>query len=85
MQLATGRDTAALGFDWRRMTRGNAELFKGRQGHVAVWGQSNRLLTGPFPTAGAAQDFVTRLKKEDVASFVFTSKEGEEVKPLAAR
>ena len=85
VQLATGRDAAALGYDWRRMAKGNAELFKGRQAYLTVWGQSNRLLTGPFPTASAAQEFVSKLKKEDVASFVFTSKQGEEVKPLDAR
>ena len=85
VQLATGRDTGALGFDWRRMSKSAAELFKGRQGYVAAWGQSNRLLTGPFSNAAAAQEFVSKLKKEDVASFVFTSKEGEEIKPLSAR
>ncbi len=85
VQVATGRDIKALGFDWRRISGGSGELFKGRQPYVVVWGQSNRLVTGPFPNAGAAQEFVTKAKKAGVDSFVFTSSEGEEVKPLSAR
>lgn len=85
VQVATGRDVGALGFDWRRMTRANADLFKGQKPHVAVWGQSNRLLTGPFPNAAEARVFVNKLKKDGLDSFVFTSSEGEEVKALPAR
>lgn len=85
VQVATGRDVGALGFDWRRMTRANADLFKGQRAHVATWGQSNRLLTGPFPNAAEARAFVTKLKKGGLDSFVFTSSEGEDVKALPAR
>lgn len=82
VQVATGRDTKALAFDWRRMTKAQAALFKGRQPYVAKWGQTNRLLTGPFPNAAAAQDYVAKLKKAGVDSFTFTSDEGEEVSAL---
>ena len=82
VQVATGRNTDALGFDWRRMTKAQADLFKGRQPYVAKWGQTNRLLTGPFPSASAAQDYVAKLKKAGVDSFTFASAEGEEVTAL---
>ncbi|WP_170304593.1 tetratricopeptide repeat protein [Croceicoccus estronivorus] len=82
VQVATGRDTKALGFDWRRISRGEAKLFKGRDAYIASWGRTNRLLTGPFPNEGAAQAFVTDLKKAGVDAFTFTSDEGEEVKEL---
>lgn len=82
VQVATGRDTAALAFDWRRITRGDPELFKGRKAYVASWGQTNRMVTGPFDSAKAAQDFVTALKAAGVDSFTFTSAEGEAVEPL---
>lgn len=84
VQVATGRDTGALGFDWRRMSSGNAELFKGRQPYVAKWGQTNRLVTGPFPSATAAQEFVSKLKKAGVNAFIFASSEGEDVSLLKA-
>lgn len=83
VQVATGRDTDALAFDWRRITRGAPELFKGRKAYIAAWGQTNRMVTGPFDSAKAAQDFVTRLKAAGVDSFTFTSAEGEAVEPLA--
>jgi hypothetical protein len=73
VQVATGRDLKA-----------QAALFKGQQPYTAKWGQTNRLLTGPFPSASAAQDYVSKLKKAGVNSFTFTSDEGEEVSALKA-
>jgi len=84
VQVATGRDLKALAFDWRRMSKAQAALFKGQQPYTAKWGQTNRLLTGPFPSASAAQDYVSKLKKAGVNSFTFTSDEGEEVSALKA-
>ncbi len=82
VQVATGRDENALGFDWRRLNRANPELFKGRKAYVAKWGQTKRMVTGPFDSAKAAQDFVTKLKAAGIDSFPFTSDEGEAVEPL---
>lgn len=82
VQIATGRDENALGFDWRRLTRSKPELFKGRKAYVAKWGQTKRMVTGPFDSPKAAQDFVSKLKAADVDSFIFTSDEGEAVDPL---
>lgn len=84
VQVGTGRDKAALAFDWRRMTRANPDLFKGRQGHTAAWGQTNRLVIGPFDSAKAAQQFVAVLKGKGIDSFTFTSADGEEVTQLPA-
>ncbi|MDD3799452.1 MAG: SPOR domain-containing protein [Novosphingobium sp.] len=82
VQVATGRDIKALGFDWRRISRSAADVLKGKQAYTAQWGRTNRLVTGPFPSASAAQDFVTALKKAGIDAFTFTSDEGEEVTPL---
>ena len=49
---------------------------------VAKWGQTNRLVAGPFGSAREADQLVSRLKEKDVDSFRFTSDQGEEVKPL---
>lgn len=84
VQVGTGRDKAALEFDWRRMTKAQPDLFKGRQGYFATWGQTNRMVTGPFDSAKAAQQFVASLKGKGIDSFTFTSANGEEVTQLPA-
>jgi hypothetical protein len=82
VQVGTGRNRDALAFDWRRYTREEAELFKGRKPHVAKWGQTNRLLAGPFASDKEAQAFLKKVKAAKIDSFAFTSDEGEAVDPL---
>jgi hypothetical protein len=80
VQIATGRDKAALGFDWRRMTREAAEVFRGKEPFVTAWGQTNRLLTGPFQSEAAANSFIGQLRHADVeGAFVWTSPAGQVV------
>ncbi|MBX9642913.1 MAG: SPOR domain-containing protein, partial [Novosphingobium sp.] len=74
VQVATGRDKSALGFDWRKLARDNPELFKGLKSGVTAWGQSNRLLAGPFATQKEAAAFLAKLKKAGVSgAFVWSS------------
>lgn len=83
VQVATGRDKAALGHDWRRMVREAAEVFRGKQGSISAWGQTNRLLTGPFPSEAAANAFIAQLRRADVnGAFVWTSPAGQVVDSL---
>ena len=82
VQVATGRDTGALAFDWRRIKREAGGLLDRPGPHVAKWGQTNRLVAGPFASAREADQLVARLKEKEVDSFRFTSAQGEEVKPL---
>lgn len=85
VQLATGRDKKALAFDWRRMVKDDPELLSSRKGFTSAWGQTNRLLTGPFETEAAANSFVARLKKAGVGgSFLWTSPAGQVVDAVAA-
>lgn len=85
VQVATGRDRKALAFDWRRMVREDAAVFGGRKGFTSAWGQTNRLLTGPFETEAAANAFIGRLKKAGVnGSFLWTSPAGQVVDAVAA-
>ena len=80
VQVATGRDKAALAFDWRRMTRQNDTVFKGKRAFTTAWGQTNRLLTGPFESAAAANAFIAQLRRADIdGSFVWTSPAGQVV------
>lgn len=82
VQVASGRDRDALGFDWRRFMRENSKQFSGRKGYVVKWGKSNRLVTGPFANQKEATSFVTKLKKAEITAFSFTSDEGEAVDPV---
>jgi Flp pilus assembly protein TadD len=83
VQVATGRNKAALGFDWRRMAKDDAAVFRSKKPHVAAWGQTNRLLTGPFETEAAANTFVTQLRRADVdGAFLWTSPAGQVVDAL---
>jgi tetratricopeptide (TPR) repeat protein len=81
-QIATGRDTGALAFDWRRLKREAGTLLDKYQPQVAKWGQTNRMVVGPFASTREADQFIASLKGKTIDSFRFTSDEGEEVKPL---
>ncbi len=86
VQLATGRDKAALGFDWRRMARQGEAALKGKRSFVSVWGQTNRLLTGPFESEAAANAFIAQLRRADLdGAFIWTSPAGQPVDALTAR
>lgn len=82
VQVATGQNREALKFDWRRISRSAGELLANASGFVARWGDTNRLVTGPYDSADQAQDMVTKLKAEGVDSFIFTSSNGEQVEPV---
>lgn len=86
VQVATGRDKRALAFDWRRMTRESAATFRGKDSFVSAWGQTNRLLTGPFPTTAAANAYLAQLRRADIdGAFLWTSPAGQVVDELAVR
>ena len=80
VQVATGRDKNALNFDWKRMVREAPELFKGQRPHIASWGQTNRLLAGPFASQKEANAFLASLKKQGISGgFLWTSPAGQVV------
>ena len=83
VQVATGKDIAALGFDWRRISRNADGELAGKNAFTAPWGEANRLLAGPYKSAAEAREAVTRLKAAGVDSFAFTSAAGEEVTALS--
>ena len=82
VQVATGRDISRLAFDWRRMKREASALLGSRDAYTASWGRTNRLVTGPYGSRKEAMEMVGKLKDADLDSFMFVSKEGEEVRKL---
>ncbi len=82
VQVATGKNIDALGFDWRRISReGGAALAKLKP-HTARWGATNRLIVGPLDNRDKAQALVRELKAKGLDSFLWLSEEGEAVQPL---
>ena len=83
VQVAAGRNKSALAFDWRRFARENPAVFKGRSPSTSPWGQTNRLLAGPFASTREANAFLAQLKKAGIdGAFVWTSPAGQVVEAL---
>ena len=86
VQLATGRDRSALAFDWRRLSRSAETAFKNKRPSISVWGQSNRLLAGPFESEAAASSFLGQLRRASIdGAFVWTSPAGQVVDALGSK
>ena len=85
VQIAAGRNKPALAFDWRKFVKEDAAVFKGQKPSVTEWGQTNRLLTGPFASTKEAEAFLAKVKKAGrQGAFIWTSPAGQVVDALAA-
>jgi hypothetical protein len=82
VQVATGKDVKALAFDWRKFAKKAPALLAKRDAYTAKWGETRRLVTGPFDSEKDAARFVGELKKAGLDAFTFTSDAGEDVAPL---
>ena len=83
VQISTGADPVAFRFDLPRIQRMAGGLLDDYQGFTAQWGQSNRLLVGPFESVRAANRMVHRLGEVNIPAFRFTSADGEQIDPLS--
>lgn len=82
VQVATGKNVKALGFDWRRISKeGGAPLTKLKP-HTTPWGEANRLLAGPIDSREKGQALVRELKAKGLDTFLYVSPEGEEIQPV---
>ena len=82
VQIATGADLEALKYDLRRMKRAQADLFEPVAGWTSPWGQTRRLVVGPFDTLSAARTFEAAFRKGGGDGFVWQSAQGTEVTKL---
>jgi Flp pilus assembly protein TadD len=82
VQVATGKNVKALGFDWRRIAKEGGAPLARLKPHTTRWGEANRLLAGPVDTRDKAQALVRELKAKGVDSFLYVSPEGEEIQPV---
>lgn len=82
VQIATGADVSALGFDCRRLARQYAASFAGQNCATAAWNRTRRLVVGPFRNAAAARDWLSAYTRAGGDGFVWSSDLGEEVTPI---
>jgi hypothetical protein len=82
LQVATGRDPAALRFDWRRIARRADGLLADYKPHVTPWGQANRLLAGPVATREDARALINALAEKGLDTFSYVSPEGARIQVL---
>ncbi len=82
VQIATGRDRSALRFDWRRFARQAPDVLDDNGPFVASWGDTNRLLAGPYENRTAANTAVSALAEAGIGAFRFTSADGQEIEEL---
>jgi hypothetical protein len=61
VQVLTGGNRAKMGKEWAGLQAKAPEL-RGRKAYVTPWNRVYRLVTGPFPSDAAAQEFVAKLK-----------------------
>lgn len=84
VQLGIGQNQSALKFDWRKLNRQQAAIFKGRKAWISDMGQTNRMLTGPFESRKAANDFLAELAKAGLDDpYLWISPAGQVVEPLS--
>lgn len=83
VQVAGGANEASLPKAWKAVVARAPAAFRGRPGWWMPLRATNRVVTGPFKTAGEAQTFVNALGKSGVSAFVVTSEAGQKVTKLA--
>lgn len=81
LQLGIGQDLALLRSDWRLKYR-KIDALKGAEPFTTSWGQTNRLLAGPFDSQADARKALNALSADNIDSFIWTSPEGAAVEPL---
>lgn len=85
VQIATGADSAGLGYDYRRFAKKFAALFANQDGWTAPWGKTRRLLVGPFPDMKAAKKWEADFRKAGGDGFVWQSDKTTEVEKLKSK
>jgi Flp pilus assembly protein TadD len=84
VQIATG-EARGLGFDYRKLTKNNAILFKAQKPWTSPWGRTARLLVGPFPDVKAAKKWEGDFKKAGGDAFMWKSEIGVPVNALKVK
>lgn len=82
VQVLTGGNKDMMDNEWRGLVKQAPDAMRGRKPYLSPWRSNFRLLTGPFESEAAAQDFVGKLRKSGVSSYQWTSPAGQAVDTL---
>ncbi len=82
VQIATGSNMSALKYDFRQMKKKHSKLFGDLAGWTSPWGQTRRMVIGPFDDLSGAKKFDAEFRKNGGDSFAWVSKTGTEVNKL---
>ena len=82
VQVAGGASKADLGREFAKLKAKAPKLFAARGAWTTPLRATNRLLVGPFKSAGEAQAFVNDLAEAELSAFSWTSPEGQEIEKL---
>jgi hypothetical protein len=82
VQVATGKNAGALGYDWRRLSRSGGDLLAQLKPHTTPWGEAHRLLAGPLDNRETGQALVRELKAKGLDTFLYVSPDGEEIQAV---
>ena len=85
VQVLTGGNKDMMDNEWRRLIKEAPEVLRGRKPYMSPWRSNFRLLTGPFESEAAAQDFIGKLRKSGVSSYQWTSPAGQAIDTLALK
>ena len=85
VQVLTGANKDVMDNEWRRLVKEAPTVFRGRKPYLSPWRSNYRLLTGPFESEASSQEFITKLSKEGVASYQWTSPAGQAVDTLSLK
>ena len=85
VQIAGGADKAAMPYEFKRLKGKAPKLLADQSAWTTPLNATNRLLVGPFKSAGEAQEFVNELAKADLSAFSWTSPAGQEIEKLVVK
>lgn len=84
VQVAGGRNRADLPKEWAKL-KAKYPLLARRAPYVAEGRGTNRLVIGPFDSAGDARDLVNTLSAAGLPTFPWTSEAGDDVAKMSAK
>ena len=82
VQIATGSNVSALKYDFRQMKKKNSAIFGDMVGWTSPWGNTRRMVIGPFEDLLSAKKFDAAFRKNGGDSFAWVSSKGTEVNKL---
>ncbi|MEO8722883.1 MAG: SPOR domain-containing protein [Sphingobium sp.] len=85
VQVASGRSTSALAFDFRKLRKKYADVIGDKNAGTSAYGSTNRLVIGPFSSTKKAKKFLDDMEQAGRHVMLWNSDAGEEVAPIGGK